>query len=211
MKPMPRISSACNDSFFDSDNEKSFYWAGYLAASSSVRFRSNTAVIRVSSIYETNIKSFVSDINFQGPIKKYVRVKNIKSRPSYDVTISNNKMYTSLLRFGFVKNKKQLSLPKWLAKHDLVNHFIRGYFDGRGSIYLNHGKKCIELKGTIAFLKSINKILKQTISSNADVHVVHNECGYIKYCGNKLVLQVGQYLYKNAITFSKLKRDKIFA
>ena len=96
-------------------------------------------------------------------------------------------------------------------KHPLVNHFIRGYFDGDGSVYIQNDTKYIEFRGTVPFLKSINRIVKSNLErkTRAAVHI-HSGCGSLKYCGNKLAVQVANFMYEGATIFLHRKHYKLY-
>lgn len=81
------------------------------------------------------------------------------------LTIVNKGIAEQLALLGMVQRK---SLILKFPKNDIVNekfvrHFIRGYFDGDGSIMLqrNKTKTIISFVGTFEFLTALNGILKQ--------------------------------------------------
>lgn len=68
---------------------------------------------------------------------KPVRGRYITAKPHFRLTIQSKSIIESLKIFGFGDRKTydELHLPK--INKDLIKHFIRGYFDGDGSISYN--------------------------------------------------------------------------
>lgn len=72
--------------------------------------------------------------------EKYYGQKKIKSNPTYVLEIFSDKIHSDLIKLGVGKNKtKFLSFPNYkTVPKNLMRHYIRGVFDGDGSI--NKGK-----------------------------------------------------------------------
>lgn len=207
----------CDESFFKNDSENTFYWAGFIAADGNLGERNNKAKNKVVSLSQSDkivIQNFLNDIKDNGRKISERKYKTLKGENTmYAAQISSEEMFNDLSRFGIVPVKsKILEFPEWLASHSLVNHFIRGYFDGDGSVYIQKNSKYIEFRGTVSFLSTINEIIKSKIMLKTKAEVrVHSNCGSLKYAGNNLVPMVGEYLYNNANLFLPRKKEKIFA
>lgn len=210
-----------NENFFTEDNDRSFYWAGLLAADGCIRNKiskfksgsqSKVKEVSIGLIDKELIEQFLIDINGVGRKISENHYKTLKgTSTSYILRFNSAPLYDSLLRFGITEVKsKTLKMPEWLKTHSLINHFIRGYFDGDGSVFYQHNTKYIEFRGTVSFLESINEIIKSNIckQTKAQVHV-HSNCGSLKYCGNILTMEVANFLYKDASVCLKRKYDKL--
>lgn len=85
-----------------------------------------------------------------------------KDKNSYKFVISSTQACINAINLGIVRNKskKQISIPEMDEK--LLRHFIRGYFDGDGTVFKCYNKylKSNICSTTINILKSIQKILK---------------------------------------------------
>ena len=89
---------------------------------------------------------------------------------SYRIQIGSKILFTDLTRLGFTQNKScTLRFPAFLPAH-LLGHFVRGYFDGDGSVYFHrHAVKDRKNKrwifhsrftsGSKSFLDSLHKLL----------------------------------------------------
>lgn len=123
-----------NENFFDELNEKSAYWLGFLYADGSVRMkngRSGELKLKLKDTDKGHIQKFLDDLGSNTPLKCGISKKD-KSKFCYAL-INSNYMVKKLFELGCVQNKTQkIRLPK--LNKDLMSNFIRGYFDGDGSI-----------------------------------------------------------------------------
>jgi hypothetical protein len=118
-----------NENGFDEYTEESCYWAGFLAADGCV---DNKNRIRVMLKYD--------DVNHLEKLKTFLQSTHTISintdkynRCSFEVTSTH--MRDALeFNFNIVPNKTdKLKFPSHIPKNWLI-HYLRGYFDGDGSI-----------------------------------------------------------------------------
>jgi DNA-binding transcriptional regulator WhiA len=127
------LKNYCNDTYFSEiDNSQKAYWLGVLFADGNVsRKNSKTGKIFFSSIDKEWIELFKKEINFTGKITKETHKKYKKD--IYKISITSKIMFEDLVKLGCTPNKTfTLKFPK--LKKELTSHFIRGYFDGDGSV-----------------------------------------------------------------------------
>lgn len=125
-KKTPKLK--VNHNFFSEYNEFSCYWAGFILADGYVRTnKRNTLVIKLKKDDNVHLENFKRDIEYIGDVK----IKN-----NYSVlTISSSKIINDLKENFDITTKKSLTcfvsekIPLIYMKH-----YIRGYFDGDGSI-----------------------------------------------------------------------------
>lgn len=118
-----------NESAFDEYDEYSCYWAGFLAADGCVDTKNR---VRVMLKYD--------DIGHLEKLKTFLRSTHAISvntdkynRCSFEVT-SPHICDMLDINFNIVPNKTdKLKFPKFIPRKYLI-HFLRGYFDGDGSI-----------------------------------------------------------------------------
>lgn len=121
-----------NESFFEVLNEESTYWLGFLYADGYVRLKdekSGELKIKLKNTDKNHIDKFLLSIKSNHPIKCG------KDNNSHfcQVSIYSNKMVKDLFSHGCFNNKTQkIQMPDLDKK--LIPHFVRGYFDGDGSI-----------------------------------------------------------------------------
>ena len=131
--------------------------------------------------------------------------------------LSNNKKYETV---GFsvtsrdwkkdLKNKYRINkIPNIPKKY--LPHYIRGYFDGDGSIYLD--KQANSYQSNFVF-SSIglaedfaNKIRKITFSKLKICKKKNTNCWYFRIA-KKGTMKLGHFLYKDATIYLKRKKEK---
>lgn len=130
---------------------------------------------------------------------------------SYKFTISNRNFVEKLIRYGIVEHKTYENNDFVFKNipHNLKWHFIRGYFDGDGSICYASGSN----KWT-SNIVSLNKTLIHSIRDYCFQYINHgtvrNDKQYSRFClsGNKCVTKFGEMMYKDAHYFMERKREK---
>lgn len=125
--------------------------------------------------------------------------------------VNNPKMVNDLIKQGVVYNKsKILKFPTHLPR-ELLPHFIRGYFDGDGSVYKCKSKSgCgigISFVGTEDVLNGILNEFKGVINTKASVRKYPGKEIYdLKIGGRTNVKKLYQYLYNDAEIFLARKK-----
>jgi DNA-binding transcriptional regulator WhiA len=122
-----------NENFFDELNEKSSYWLGFLYADGYVRMKdgkSGELKIKLKDTDKSHIEKFLIDIECEKTIKC-----GIENNSKFcSVSVYSTVMVNKLFELGCVNNKTQkIRLPN--LNKNLMHHFIRGYFDGDGSVF----------------------------------------------------------------------------
>lgn len=107
-------------------------------------------------------------------------------------------------KLGVFQNKSLiLEFPDWLNK-DLIPHFIRGYYDGDGSVCFGSGRKtnCIlTITSTNKFCSKIKEIIEKELGINTYIADASNHNEITKVFGISGSLQVKKfldYIYKDA-------------
>ncbi len=192
--------------FFDIIGEKQAYYLGLLYADG-CHTRSNrkyTIRLALHNKDKEILDKFNTDLQHEKPLRK--------NRDMLELEISNKYMSERFLELGLIPRKTfDLIFPKWLD-NSLYNHFIRGYFDGDGSIgfYKTNNPKCSEdyrsarfsLVSTEDFCNSIKDIFGKLFSINCKLTIRHkdriNTTRQIQIGGNIQVKTVLDYLYFNS-------------
>ena len=148
-----------NENFFENiDTEKKAYWLGFMYADGCVT-GNNKSVIKLGIKDYDHLEKFKNDINATNNIKSYNGISYGTQIEYCTITLRSEKTMNDLIKQGCVKNKSLiLKFPtlNQVPKH-LIRHFIRGYFDGDGSVYMHTTNKTpqIEFVGTKEFLEGI--------------------------------------------------------
>jgi len=205
----------CNYDFFLSDNQKSFYWAGFIAADGAVIDRRKTLELSIGLAQrdKNHIQKFKYNIDAENPIHDHL-VKNSRRNPNWndcwksEIKITSNQLCNDLARFNVVPRKSKIyTFPEWLIRRELVNHFMRGYFDGGGSFFYSKPKEgrtikqvYFGLRGTSKFLKTYRSILERECGLDErtkDIRI-NNGIGVLEYGGNGIVGNIAKFLYRDA-------------
>lgn len=119
---------AVNEQYFDViDSEEKAYWLGFIFADG---YNSND---------ELTINLSVKDVSHLEHFKKALAADNPiahKENAKVSFRVASRHMCTSLSMLNCVRNKTFTLEPPNLAS-DMIPHFVRGFFDGDGCIYLN--------------------------------------------------------------------------
>ena len=164
-----------NEAFFDNiDTEAKAYILGFIAADGhnslnkkiqiSLNEKDIDILEKISSyIYldNNNIKRFDSKQNIHSEEKIYKHVK---------MCICSAKLSNRLLELGFNHKKSAtLEFPIWLNK-DLIRHYVRGYFDGDGCIFLfkekGVQKAAFSIISSIMFIEKLEELLVNELRIN---------------------------------------------
>lgn len=130
-----RIYALRNEDFFHIiDTEEKAYWLGFLMADGCVSQKengyANSIHIGLARQDRQHLVKFNKSIDTDKPIYDFKSQGNDKS----EIEISSNKMFNDLYSLGCVPNKTYKITWVNLDNDSLQFAFIRGYFDGDGSI-----------------------------------------------------------------------------
>lgn len=195
------------DSFaFHAINENSAYWLGFLCADGTV-LKNN----------EIRISLNVNDIKHIEKFKNFLKSNNTISTGIYGkeerayFSIRDNQLAKDLSYRGCINNKTyRLKFPNTLqVPEKYLSHFVRGYFDGDGSInysldkkYPSYRKYRIGFVGTEDFLKGIRHFFGK---DNIKIEN-HNTWFQLNLSGNKSVIKYLCLIYNNSTEDNRLDR-----
>lgn len=209
----------CNEEFFTQDSEESFYWAGFIMADGCVKLKDKKykqLSIGLALADMEHLEKFKKAINFEGPLFSGM----YDGLGRCEITISSDTIFDSLIRFNIVPRKSLIAtFPEWLITHPLVHHFMRGYFDGDGSVYTQDPRKNGRLnfhmstRGTPELLKIYREVLEENtiIKKRTKPIRVNSGQGILEYGGNKIMLSIRNFLYKDATIYLDRKHAKFFS
>lgn len=209
-----------NYNFFEKiDNELAAYWLGFMYADGCVlprdcrgygeqEFQLQLAIQDLEIL-----EKFKEDLQSTYPITydKSKHLKNINSQVMARCKYRSQKTVEDLKKLGCIEKKSLiLQFPtEEQVPSSLINHFIRGYFDGDGSIsstrYKNYQAYNISFVGTQDFINKLSNILN--IGSVCPDKRKTNSW-YLNIGGNQQVLQIYHYLYDDAHRYLQRKYDK---
>lgn len=202
------------------DNEDKAYWLGFLYADGYVRIHKNKSghlKLKLKISDKEHIEKFNKclESNYLINEGKEKFKKNNKEYVSYFscLNIYNTELVSDLMNHGCLNNKtNKIRLPH--LSDDLMNHFIRGYFDGDGCVYRNKKSKntyTVSIVSNFYFIEELKTFLLNKIKlNNNDITIINNKTYSImniqKY---EASLKFYKYIYKNS-NFHLNRKKEIF-
>ena len=206
----------CNDNIFSNiDTPEKAYWIGFLSADgyiSNVKGNGKKVGLALSIKDKGHLEKFKKFISATYPIHEYIS-SGFSCAKYCRIVVSSEKMFDDLCRIGIVENKTNvLNSPKNIP-NNLLRYYILGYFDGDGSIFLNHSKYpfySINIVGTDEICNFVNNFLldNNIISNSAKIEKRNKEqmVSYIRFGGNNMVSKILEFLYDGIDKEVPLKR-----
>ena len=207
-----RVHTA-NDSYFTHiDTPEKAYWLGLIYADGSVgvygRGKGQLSFC-IKAADRCLLDTFKSDIECTNPVTESVSNKGY-SRVM--LTITSSKLFADLAAHGVVPNKTFKTC--WPTLHDgLVSHFMRGYFDGDGSVGMrNKGPAYIhiDVTGYTPFIESYREELINRCATNfvkLYKPKLSNGTSNLKYGGRLQVLRIYDFMYEGATRWLPRKKE----
>lgn len=123
--------------------------------------------------------------------------------------IPSKKIVEDLIKFGCVNKKSnKIKLPS--INDNLYRHFIRGYFDGDGSISYGKNITLNFVSGSFIFLEEISSLLnRETLCKKANLVGKSNNYRYLSYNRLDDIRNIYEYLYNESTLFLERKKEKI--
>ena len=183
------------------DTEEKAYWLGFLYADGCV-YDKNSISLELGLKDKIHLEKFNRFIGRDKQIKEdSFRVRCI---------FKDTQIYTDLNNLGIVPRKSLvLTFPnKEKIPNNLVKHFIRGYIDGDGSIYLSDNNIFVSVLGTKEFLTSLIENInlpKRTLYKNNKSN--DSNCWFFQYSG-KNAIEFIKYLYTDSTIYLERKYKK---
>ena len=201
--------------FFETINtELKAYWLGFLYADGCILpqdprgYGEQEFKLQIAEQDLEILEHFKADLNSTYPIRcDNKSIKNPNAQNQVLQSLRSQKTVNDLKRLGCVENKSlTLQFPQehQVPQH-LIYHFIRGYFDGDGSISNYNGAYQISFVGTEAFIKKLasyfegGSILPDTRRQNS---------WYFNLGGNEQVKTAYHQMYDGATRYMKRKFEK---
>ena len=218
---MPRQQFKINENYFkEIDSEEKAYMLGFIYADGNVSDSSKDKHYRLRITLKNSdieiLNRFKDLLEFEGNIKVRELKSNQRDTRGYfisELSVSNKVLITDLISLGVVPNKTfTIKFP--IMPQNLYRHFIRGFFDGDGSIYLRKDRpNGINFELVCASLPFINKIVDIfAIEKGIKLNVYTKKNVYILKVSQHKARELLHWLYKDSNIYldSKYKLYKDF-
>lgn len=147
-----------NSSVFEKiDTEEKAYWLGFLYADGYVSSNTNNIELALKESDKGHIEKFKKFIGGNNKISKKTVVLNGNKYNAYRICFRDKKMKRDLIKKGCVPNKSLiLKFPNNnIVPYHLMKHFLRGYWDGDGSLIFTNKTYRISVISTKDFIKGM--------------------------------------------------------
>ena len=207
-----------NETFFDAvDTEEKAYFLGFLYADGYNNTDRNSVAL---SLKEDDKEILIRLNSLLQPTKPlgYYKKNKLKrgfenSQNEYRLVIANKHISERLVELGCGKAKTHnLTFPteEQVPSH-LIRHFVRGYFDGDGSVSGDKQKQ-FSFVGTIDFLLPLQQILVKELNfSKTKLDQRHEDredsIRALRYCGINQCITFRDWLYKDATIYLERKKN----
>lgn len=201
-----RLTTINPNVFENIDSEDKAYWLGFLFADGFVDEKRNMLEISLQLKDENHLRKFYNFLECDRKVKK----DSFRCR----VSAGNPKLIHDLIKWG-CKGKKSLVLSFPSLSKNMIRHFVRGYFDGDGSItkglktdlFYSSAQLC---SGSKSFLISLLSQFNELTGSNCKQKGYNpkNTNTYIVVLKNNLCIKFLQWLYKDSTISLDRKYDR---
>jgi len=220
-----------NEHIFDAiDSPQKAYWLGFLFADGYNNVKNYSVCLTLAAVDKQHIEKYCDFIGAERKNIVYgsttMDSKDIngeiitKKFYNYGLTMNCKHYSQNLNKLGCVQAKSHiLKYPEWLDKK-LHSHFIRGYFDGDGSLGFSKDKNQLEWKldiiSTKEFCHTINELIYLNTSKRfPSLDKLNNDPNKNTYSmrinGNEQVLKVCDWMYADSyddILLTRKHNDK---
>ena len=212
-----------NEDYFKTiDTEEKAYWLGFLYADGCVHEDTTRGYVKsinmelgLAEIDKTHIHKLNKATDSNYPVKDKTVKLNGKEYKACRVTICNTNFCKNLMDKGCIPNKSLfLTFPdERILPYELINHFIRGYFDGDGCV--SHSTKesksphyVAGFVGTFDVLSKIQEILNNEAGLNKIKISNKGNAFQTQWSGRNNCIKFYEYIYKGATVWLDRKHDK---
>ena len=206
-----------NDDFFHViDTEEKAYWLGFMYADGYITSLYNRIAITIARSDKDHLEKFKKAVSFTGNICDYKATGFDNNETDCSrLIMSSDKMKSDLIKCGCVENKTFIiKFPSNdIVPDNLIWHFIRGYFDGDGSITHSHMQKNGVWAETLKFCGTKEMLygIQQIFGTSATLEKRHddNKNNYgITIGGNLQVKRILNNMYANATVYLDRKYNR---
>ena len=186
------------------DTEEKAYWLGFLYADGCVH--SNNYEISVNITDREHIEKFKTAIKaFNHNITEIQDKRFQNAKTLYQFSIKDKQLHQDLIKWGCIPQKSLLINKIPNIPRDYVSHFLRGYFDGDGSLHYLRGTNNYRISfiGTKDFLNDIQKELQTNVSLQSNIA---GKAYVLQIAGRRQIERILNYLYNNSKENNRLNR-----
>ena len=209
-----------NHSFLkDIQTEAQAYWCGFIMADGCVsineKINSCELCIKIQANDADHLKKFNKSIEGNVPVtlfNEYTTLPNKEKVISHQcqIRLYSEEIVHDLKKYGIIPNKSLIKqFPNNIPDH-LMNHFIRGYFDGNGTIVFSYKSKiCSFCTGSENFAKGLYEYINKNVCRTSNIYTPDNVHSFrFSMSSYSSMYSFLNYLYTNATIYLDRKFHK---
>lgn len=199
------------------DTEEKAYWLGFLYADGWLTPQRNTVSLGLKADDSYILSEFVRHLDGDRPVTPITRKG---TNPQARVEFTDADMIADLIRQGCTAQKTfSILFPsEGQVPPQLLHHFIRGYFDGDGSVWFRRkAGRIVEYQCSVVstehFCRRLREVCQRLLGVNLYVRQANRKTAKQKVysaelCGRDCVRTFLAWLYKDATVYLKRKHDR---
>jgi hypothetical protein len=194
------------------DSQEKAYLLGFIAADGSVSKPTSKGAQKLKiALAEQDLDHLcrMRDLLCPRAVIKIFSRKKDTHQNLCELHINDTEFCRLLKRYGIVPNKAKILGPPLNIPNKLLTHFIRGLFDGDGSVYFNKSNKtycCID--GNYDILYWINEKFRKHYNHGCKVYKGH-ACDRISY-GYRTAEAFLEWIYTDATLYLPRKFERVY-
>lgn len=199
-----------NDQYFSEQGHNQAYIIGFLGADGNISKKDNRVELELFSEDYEILEKIRKELELERPVKIYQCANGYIKNKLY---FYSKQIKKDLLNYGLVPNKtysEDYKFPYALNKEYIID-YIRGLFDGDGSVKDTHGTVTFQIDSSNKkLLEEIQKFLKEEYNIETQITFRHevNIDLYRLYCYGEQSKKIFRVLYTDGTLFLKRKHDK---
>ena len=195
---------------FDVIDEEAAYWWGFLYADGNVG-REKTITVALSVKDQIQIERFRNFLQSDAPIDRATITISSGKYERLRFSVTERHLAKRLINLGVIPKRHNFEYAIKNLPQGMERHWLRGLFDGDGSInYQKNGQPTITLCGGVSLLSWIREILAKYASRNPDHRITKHikaNLYYLTYAGRRQVAAISHFMYDGAHTYMERKHD----
>lgn len=188
-------------SYFDViDKSDKAYWLGFLYADGSVSYFKKGGCVHLQISDVEHLDKFRAALGSTAPIGLYGEYAWLN--------IYSIQLVKTLEKHGCIPRKSMVLQFPFTIPDNLLNAFVRGYFDGDGALWFNQNTKQWHwnvCSGSREFLEAMQDVLVQRCGVE-QTKICYKRAWYLEYGGNRQVERILDWIYAGSTPETRLDR-----
>ena len=194
---------AVDEHAFDTITEEAAYWWGFLYADGSVNKRSVILSLKWDDL--DHVEKFKEFMKSEAPIKKYGHKLGCDIHYACYIGITSQHLANRMTELGIVPHRTRFDCVKDNLSQDMIRHWIRGFFDGDGTVYNSGGRFCVGFMGSLEVIEWIRGCIP-FVDKNKRIHKHSiSNVFYLIFSGNNISRKITDYLYSGQTLYMDRK------